>query len=87
MAYTNPFALINEEIEKITPPVTDTFVEAFQIVRIVKMNIGQPKRVIIDTIMVSEGMENYCRERALTKAEKIGGCMVVEKFEKIIGQY
>lgn len=64
-------------------------VEAIQIVRFVKSTVGRKQRDVIDNIKVSYPSMTY--ERALKiakfKAEKLGNCIVVEKLERIIGNY
>ena len=90
--YTDPFAAINqqfEEKEMEQKPATDeNAVEAYQIVRFRKMGIGTgSRREIIDTMYVKLGNSDLVRERAISKARMIGGCIVVEKSEKVITSF
>lgn len=61
---------------------------AYQILRIRKMDTGtRGKREIIDALYVQLGNSESVRARAISKAQMIGGCLVVEKSEKVITSF
>lgn len=91
----NLFDFTNEESEsslKLTESVkesveitNDCFIEAIQVIRIVKGVVSKTRREILATIMIDGAKMTYERAKRVAKykANLFGNCMVVEKMERV----
>lgn len=63
----------------------DCFVEAIQVIRIVKGVVSKTRREILATIMIDGAKMTYERAKRVAKykANLFGNCMVVEKMERV----
>jgi hypothetical protein len=91
----NGFDLFGSEMEtevKVSKPnlYDDLSVvcEAIQIIRL-KKSVMTTHREVIDTIKIDGAKMTYERALKITKfkAQKLGNCMVIEKFERINCSY
>ena len=67
----------------------DCFIEAIQLIRIVKGTISKTRREILNTILIDGSKMTYERAKRVAKykANLLGNCMVVEKMERVISTY
>ena len=73
------------KITKSVEITNECFVEAIQIVRIVKGLLSKSRREVITTITIDGAKMTYERAKRVAehKAQLIGNCMVVEKLERV----
>lgn len=80
---------ISEQIKESIELTNECFVEAIQIVRIVKGLVSKSRRDVLDTIMIDGAKMTYERAKRVAnyKAKLFGNCMVIEKMERVISTY
>lgn len=78
-----PSFVENNETTTTESSTTTNDVTAYQIIRIVKSSGGFIYRNKLDTLKVAGDVEHISK-RANVKAQRIGGCVVVELSEKVV---
>ena len=76
---------LSESIKQSVEITNDCFVEAIQIIRIVKGVVSKTRREILDTITIDGSKMTYERAKRVAKykADLFGNCMIVEKMERV----